>query len=108
MNHLEDEALRQSFPSFSEPLDALDDTNMFALLDSLDLDGGIPLQSAAERDMLATHPAGVPAPQQPSTSKCNDTARMEKIRARNREAAARYRQKAKVCCAFSFQLHLHI
>lgn len=107
MNHhdplLEDEALWQSFPSVPVPFNALgsqDDDDVFALVDALDLDDGIPSPPAdhEEHGMLEMQPAGVPAPPEPLTAAANDTTRMEKIRARNREAQARYRQKAKVCC----------
>lgn len=111
MNHLdppqlEDEALRKSFPNFPEPLDALDDANMLVLVDALELDDGITLPPAAEHDMLAMHPTGVPASQQPSMANHNDIERMKKIRARNREAQARYRQKVKVCCTMQLSAPL--
>ena len=88
----------QRFPNFLEQLAALDDADMFALADAPELDDGIPSPPVAVRDMLDTDPAGVPAPLQLYAANYKDTERMEKIRARNREAQARYRQKVKVCC----------
>jgi hypothetical protein len=83
------------FGSFVEALASSQDINSnqdgqtFALVEDVDLMDGIPPPDEAQLDMLTIHSG---FPHDPS----NDSVRMDKIRARNRKAQARYRQKNKV------------
>lgn len=98
MDDTDQQALRESFPGgingFQVPENE-HDPDIFALVDGIELDG-IPMPEAAEQDMLALH-ADIPEPQEQVNSASKDMLRLQNIRARNREAQARYREKTKVC-----------
>ena len=99
---LEDEDLRRRFPNVPEPLDAVEDDDVFALVDGMEQCDGMPLPPAEHLDMLTVSPVGVPAPQEAFVGHSKDIHLMGKIRARNRESQAKYRQKMQVCSSHTF------
>lgn len=68
-----------------------DDVDVFALFDAMEFEG-IPLPE--ETQVLQQTEAPAASNQRPNHK---STLKLEKLRARNRQAQARYRQKNKVC-----------